>query len=202
MEVELWRNNGDEYGIVIEDNIVKQRVYLENHVLLEGIDVSEIDTLNTLYIKELFKKKEALDNMDFLIDVSRDWFSITSYINRYVELTDCIVFNYGNNKFESLNEKYSDMSERYIEAYDEDGNLIIIGEFDFLIKRKLNIEEEGLAIKVEIYKEEHLYKINESDNYLYIKSDLSIGIDKGIIIGKSAANYLLNNNSSNIIKLY
>jgi hypothetical protein len=68
-------------------------------LLLEGIDVSEVDILNALYNKELLKKKNTLDNMDFLMKLSRNWFSLTSFLNRYIEFSDGIVFNYNNSNF-------------------------------------------------------------------------------------------------------
>lgn len=196
MELELWSNSEDKFGLIIDDSIVKQRVYLENHMFLEGVDISGIDTLNALYNKELLKKKNTLDNMEFLMNLSRNWFSMTSYFNRYIEFSDGIVFNHNNNRFESLVNKYSSIAERYIDSYDEDGNPIILGEFEFAIRKKLNIEN-GLEIKSEAFKEEYLYTINESDNYLYIKTDLTLGVRMGVIISKLTANYLLNNNGSN-----
>lgn len=200
MELELWSNSEDEFGLIIDDSIIRQRVYLENHMLLEGIDVSEVDTLNALYNKELLIKKCALDNMDFLMNLSRNWFSLTSCLNRYIEFSDGIVFNHNNNRFESLVNTYSSIAERYIDSYDEDGNPVILGEFEFTTIKKLNIED-GLEIKSEAFKEEYLYKINESDNYLYTKIDSTLGVRRGIIISKPAANYLLNNDGPNI-KVY
>ncbi|GEM_PF-4308727 len=196
MELEVWSNSEDEFGLIIDEVIVKKRVYLDNHMFLEGVDISEIDTLNTLYNKELLKKKNTLDNMEFLMNLSRNWFSLTSYFNRYIEFSDGILFNHNNNRFESLVNTYSSIAERYIDSYDEDGNPIILGEFEFTTRKKLNIED-GLEIKSEAFKEEYLYRINESDNYLYIKTDLTLGVRIGIIISKPAANYLLNNDGSN-----
>lgn len=196
MEVELWSYSEDEYGFVVENDNVKQRVYLEGHTLLEGIDASEVDVLNTIYIKELLGKKD-LDETNFLITLSRNWFSMTSCVNRYIELSDNIVFNHKNKKFELLIDTYSCIAERYIESYEE-GNLINLGEFEFSIRKKLKIEE-GIEIKSETFREEYLFKIRESDNYLYTKSDLSTGITKGIIIGKSSLNSLLNDNCSNYL---
>lgn len=196
MELELWSNNEHEFGLIVDEVIVKKRVYLENHMFLEGVDVNEIDTLNALYNKELLKKKNTLDNMEFLMNLSRNWFNLTSYFNRYLEISDGIVFNHNNNRFESLVNTYSSNAERYIDSYDEEGDPIILGEFEFAIRKKLNIED-GLEIKSEAFKEEYLYRINESDNYLYIKTDLTLGVRMGIIISKPAANYLLNNDGSN-----
>lgn len=196
MELELWSNNEHEFGLIVDEVIVKKRVYLENHMFLEGVDVNEIDTLNALYNKELLKKKNTLDNMEFLMNLSRYWFNLTSYFNRYLEISDGIVFNHNNNRFESLVNTYSSNAERYIDSYDEEGDPIILGEFEFAIRKKLNIED-GLEIKSEAFKEEYLYRINESDNYLYIKTDLTLGVRMGIIISKPAANYLLNNDGSN-----
>jgi hypothetical protein len=190
MELELWSNSEDEFGLIIDDSIVRQRVYLENHMFLEGVDVSEIATLNALYNKELIKKKNTLDNIEFLMNLSRNWFSLTSYFNRYIEFSDGIVFNHSNNRFESLVNTYLSIAERYIDSYDEDGNSIVFGEFEFTRRKKLNIED-GLEIKSEAFKEEYLYKINESDNYLYTKIDLTLGVRRGIIISKPVANYLL-----------
>ena len=96
-----------------------------------------------------------------------------------------------------LIDTYSCIAERYIESYEE-GNLINLGEFEFSIRKKLKIEE-GIEIKSETFREEYLFKIRESDNYLYTKSDLSTGITKGIIIGKSSLNSLLNDNCSNYL---
>lgn len=192
MELELWSNSEDEFGLIIDDSIVRQRVYLENHMFLEGVDVSEIDTLNALYNKELLKKKNTLDNMEFLMNLSRSWFSLTSYFNRYIEFSDGILFNHNNNRFESLFNTYSSIAERYINSYDEDGNPIVFGEFEFTTRKKLNIGD-GLEIKSEAFKEEYLFSIDENDNYLYTKIDLTLGVRRGIIISKPAANYLLNN---------
>lgn len=197
MELELWSNNEHEFGLIVDEVIVKKRVYLENHMFLEGVDVNEIDTLNALYNKELLKKKNTLDNMEFLMNLSRNWFNLTSYFNRYLEISDGIVFNHNNNRFESLVNTYSSNAERYIDSYDEEGDPIILGEFEFAIRKKLNIED-GLEIKSEAFKEEYLYRINESDNYLYIKTDLTLGVRMGIIISKPAANYLLNNDGSKL----
>lgn len=182
MELELWSNKEDEYGFIVDEFNVKQRVYLENHWLLEGVDVTEIETLNTLYVKELFKMN-TLDIKEALFKVSRDWFNIIPYINRYINLSDCIIFNIKNSKFELLNDDYTRFAERYIESYTDDGDPVILGEFEFDMHRRLNLEE-GFAIKVETYKEEHLYKIRESNSYLFIKSDLNTGIKRGIILGK------------------
>ncbi len=192
MELELWSNSEDEYGCIVDEFNVKKRVYLDNHTLLEGIDVTEIQTLNTTYEKELLKDMKKSDSMEVLFNVSRGWFNLIHYINRYIYLNDCIVLNHNNNKLESLIEKYSDSAECYIESYTDDGDPVILGEFEFGIHRKLNLEE-GFAIKVEIYKEEHLYKIRGSNSYLFIKSDLNTGIRKGIILGKSAACSLMEN---------
>lgn len=193
MELELWSNYEDEFGYIADESNLKKRVFLENHVIIEGIDVSDIEILNNLYIIE-FRKNKDLDSMDFLINLSRNWFSLKSYLNRYIELSDSIVFNINRNNFESLIDTYSSSAERYIESYDEENSLVIYGEFDFQLRRKINTEEKGCAIKVEDYKEEHLYKIKEYDAYLYLKSYLSTDVRKGMIISKSAANYLLNNN--------
>lgn len=192
MELELWSNSEDEYGFIVDEFNVKKRVYLDNHTLLEGIDVTEIQTLNTMYTKGLQKDMEKLDSMAILFNVSRGWFSLIPYVNRYINLHDCIVFNHNSNKLESLIDKYSDSAECHIESYTDDGNPIILGEFEFDMRRRLKLED-GFAIKVETYKEEHLYKIRESNIYLFIKSDLSTGIKKGIILGKSAACSLMEN---------
>ena len=48
---------------------------------------------------------------------------------------------------------------------------------------------------------EYLFRINETDNYLYKKSDLLTGNSKGIILNESAVNSLLKNNTDlNILK--
>lgn len=200
MKIELWSYSEDEYGFLIEDDNLKQRVYLENHALIEGVDASEVDLLNEIYSKEQLKKNDNLDNMDYLLYLSRNWFSVTSYFNRYIELSDCIVFNHNINKFESFIDTYSNIAERYIESYDEDGNPITLGEFEFPIRKKLEIEE-GVEIKSETFKVEYLFRINETDNYLYKKSDLLTGNSKGIILNESAVNSLLKNNTDlNILK--
>ena len=41
---------------LIEDDNLKQRVYLENHALIEGVDASEVDLLNEIYSKEQLKR--------------------------------------------------------------------------------------------------------------------------------------------------
>lgn len=192
MELELWSSSEDENGFIVDEFNVKKRVYLDNHTLLEGIDVTEIQTLNTIYAKKLLKDMKKLDSKEVLFNVSRGWFNLIPYINRYINLHDCIVLNHNNNKLESLIEKYSDSAERYIESYTDDGDPVILGEFEFDMHRRLNLEE-GFAIKVETYKEEHLYKIKESNSYLFIKSDLNTGIKKGIILGKSAGCSLMEN---------
>lgn len=201
MELELWSNEEDEYGIIVDLSDVKRRVYLENHTLLYGLDVTEIEILDVIYAKELLNEANAFNKKEILLKISRDWFSTIPYVNRYIELSDYIVFNHSSNKFEILSEKYSNSAERYIESYTEDGKPIILGEFDFFLKRKLNIEDDGFAIKVDNYKEGHLYKIKGCNNYLFIKSDITTSIRKGIVVSKSAANSLLNNNGSNIIKI-
>ncbi len=198
MELELWSNKEDEYGFIVDESNIKRRVYLEEHTLLDGLDVAEIEILEAIYEKELLNENRAFDKSDILLIISRDWFNAIPYINRYIELSDFIVFNHSSNKFELLFEKYSNSAERYIESYTEDGKPIILGEFEFNIRRRLNLEE-GFAIKVENYKEEHLYKIMECNSYLLIKKDLNLGVEHGIILSNSAAKSLLNNNESNII---
>lgn len=192
MELELWSNSEDEYGLIVEEFNVKKRVYLDNHTLLEGIDVTEIEILKTIYTKELSNNMKLVDSKEVLSNISRGWFNLVPYVNRNINLYESIVFNHNNNKLESLVNEYLDSAECYIESYTDDGNPIILGEFEFDIRRRLNLEE-GLAIKVETYKEEHLYKIRGSNSYLLIKSDLNIGIKKGIILGKSAACSLMKN---------
>lgn len=192
MELELWSNSEDEYGFIVDEFNVKKRVYLDNHTLLEGIDVTEIQTLNIIYEKELLKDMKKLDGKEVLFNVSRGWFNLIPYVNRYINLHDCIVFNHNNNKLELLIDKYSDSAECYIESYTDDGNPIILGKFEFDMCRRLSLEE-GFTVKVETYKEEHLYKIRESNSYLFIKSDLNTGIQKGIVLGKSATCSLRDN---------
>lgn len=193
MELELWTNSEDEFGYIINDDIIKRRVYLENHTLIEGIDVSEIDTLNALYNKELFKKDNNLDTMDFLVNISKNWFNIICFFNGYKEFDDCIVFNHNDNKFESLVDTYSNIVEKYIDSYNEEGSPIILGEFEFQIRKRLNIDE-SFNVKIEPFYEEYLYRIKGSNSYLYEKHDLSLGVKKGIVIGKYEANSLLNYN--------
>ncbi len=195
MDLELWTNNENDFGFIIEDDFIKRRVYLENHMLLEGIDASEVDTLNLVYAKELLRKKKPLDNMDFLKNEFRDCFNVNSYTDSYAELSDCIVFNQINNMFESLIIKYSDSAERYIESYDEDGNPIILGEFEFLIRKKLSVNQ-GIEIRIETFYEKYLYVINGSDSYLYTEFNLSAGVKKGMIVSELEAICLLNNNSN------
>lgn len=191
MKLELWNNSEDEYGYIVEESCVKRRVFLENHTLIDGLDYTEINTLYCLYLNEITKENMTIDVNEFLFNISRDWFNIIPCVNRYVELSDYIVFNHINNNFESLMDDYSDSAERYIELFDDEGNPIILGEFEFAFRRKLNLHEK-YEVKVETDKEEYLYKIRDCGNFLYIKSNPALKCDKGIIISKSAAEYLKN----------
>ncbi|MGD9566824.1 MAG: hypothetical protein AB7V48_00630 [Sedimentibacter sp.] len=197
MELELWSNKEDEYGFIVDVSNIKQRIYLENHTLIDGLDITEIEILDDIYKNEL-NESQTFNKKEILLKIASDWFNTIPYVNRYIELSDYIVFNHNSNKFELLSEKYSNSAERYIEFYTEDGKPIILGEFEFNIRRRLDLED-GFAVKVENYKEEHLYKIRKCKSYLFIKSDLNLGVKQGIIISKSAVKSLLNNNGLNII---
>ena len=191
MILELWSNNEEEYGYIVDEDCVKRRVFLENHTLIEGLDDSDLNTLIMLHFKEIIDRKELFDINKFLVNTSRDWFTITHCVNKYVEFSDCIVFNHITNKFESIWDDYSKSTERYIELYDDEGNPIILGEYEFMFRRKLDIKEK-YALQVECNKEDYLYKTKDFDNFLYLKSNPELNCTKGIVLSKSAAECLMN----------
>lgn len=201
MNIELWSKENDKHGLVIDVSHIKQRVFLENHTLLKGLDVSEVDTLNFIYKKTLFTETKTLDNMEFLIEISTGKSNLISYLNRYLEIAECIVFNHNNNKFESLIEKYSGFSERYIEVYNEYRNPVILRRNDFCNISKLIIDTTGCNVSVDKYEDKRLYKIQDSKKYILIDSNSNSGIKKGVILSEFEAKRLFNEGAK-IIRIH
>jgi len=204
MNLELWSNEVDGFGYIVDEIDIKKRVFLENHTLIAGKDVSDISELNDLYIKESLKKKQTFDTMEFLFEIGRGWFNSIPYYNKYIEVDDYITFNHDNCKFESLIDSYSKYAERFIETYNEEGKPIILGEFEFNINKKIDIEENSKKIILKNSNEEtYTYNLIDCNNYLIIKSDLLSGVEKGMMLSEyELKDYIENLDEFNFVNIY
>jgi len=204
MNLELWSNEVNGFGYIVDEIDIKKRVYLENHNLIDGKDVTDISELNDIYIKESIKKKQTFDTMEFLFEIGRGWFNSIPYYNKYIEVDDYITFNHDNCIFESLIDSYSKYAERFIETYNEEGKPIIVGEYEFNFNKKVVIEGNSKKIISKNSCEEiYTYNLIGCNDYLIIESDLISGVEKGMILsGYELKDYIENLDEFNLVNNY
>lgn len=183
MLVELWGNSLNEFCYLFDKEDITMMVYLEDHALINGIDVADMHILNNLFTKELFKNGKDVGMRDYLLNLSRGWFSLISCNNMYVNLVDYIVFNHKKKRFESLLDTYSNCAEKHVESYDEDFNAVIYSENEFNIAKEIEVNEDSQLILLETdYLEEYVYTIKNSENFLIVRDDLTHGVRMGLIV--------------------
>lgn len=193
MKFELWGNNIDEFSYLFDKEDIVLKVYLEDHMLISGVDVSDINILRNMFEDGLKKEGSDIDIKGFLLYLSRDWFNALTCNNIYIDLEDCIVFNFKKRKFESMLDDYCNCADKYVETYDEEFNLVTYSENDFNFAMEVEVNEDSqLMVASSVYYEEFVYTIKGSQNYLIVKDDLSHGVRKGLIVRESEVeNYFL-----------
>jgi hypothetical protein len=184
MYYELWGDSLNEFCHLFDKEDITLRVYLENHLIIEGLDVGDIDILRNMYSGEMLKYKNNISPFDCLLKISKDWFNVINCCDTYINLNNCIIFDCKKESFELLS-RYSDCSEKYVESYDEDFGVVIYNEGAFDIVQEVEVNSGSqLVIFISDYLEEYVYTVKNSDCFLIVKNNLECGTTKGIIVGE------------------
>ena len=184
MYYELWGNDLGEFCHLFDKEDIILRIYLKNHLVINGLDVEDIDILRNMYSREMLKYKNNISPFDCLLKISKDWFNVINCCDTYINLKNCIIFDCKKERFELLS-RYSDCSEKYAESFDEDFGVVIYNEGAFDIVQEVEVNSGSQLI---IYKndslEEYVYTVKNSDCFLIVKNDLEHGTNRGIIVSE------------------
>jgi hypothetical protein len=194
MYFELWGESLDGFCKLFDKEDIMMRAYLEDHMIIEGVDVADKCILTNVYAREMLLSNRAIDPVDCVFKISKDWFSVVRCNDVYVELVDCIVFDCKKEKFESLLDAYSDCVEKYIDTYDEDLNLVTYSEGDFNIVKEVEVNAGSQLFLVRSdYYEEYVYTVKNSSSFLIVRDYLSYGVSKGLVLGEEEFGEYLRN---------
>ena len=183
MYFELWGESLDGFCKLYDKEDIMMRAYLEDHIIIEGVDVADKYILTNVYAREMLLSNRAINPVDCVFKISKGWFSVVKCNDIYVNLVDCIVFNCKEEKFESLLNTYSDCAEKYVETYDEDFNVAVYSEnvFDVVKEVEVNEGSQLMLLKTD-YFEEYIYTVKNSDCFLIVKDDLTHGVREGLVV--------------------